>query len=356
MVEHGRALSIGRIGGGEKDSKKRVVQLRRQQGRLSPSTLTTSRLDVADMDAAGRSSPTVPTSPGVAGRRVAYISSSRLTTLASRLPSNLDRSRQVHELVLAMDLVLEDDDAEEQGKARLLAPKVVGKKALTTYLDGEFAGARSPPGFLPSTSSAPWTASTDKLNGHGFCSPRPTDFLLADGKVSAESNPPPSPSSSSASSNSDSSPERPSKRTKSSHPCSLHARFGLMDDSPPFEGLGEYCLLVAGGALAAAEEVREGRADVGICWDGGRHHAKRSTCSGTSFKSGFKCADKVADAGGWTAGFCYVNDCVLAILALSEKKLAHEAKPGKRRRVRVMYIDFDVHHGDGTPLLLFFPT
>lgn len=149
-----------------KDSKKRVVQLRRQQGRLLPSTLTMSRLDVADMDAADRSSPTIPTSPGVAGRKVAYISSSRLTTLASRLPSNLDRSRQVHELVLAMNLVSEDDDAEEQGKARLLAPKVVGKKALTTYLDGEFAGARSPPCFLALDLSAPWTASNDKLNRH----------------------------------------------------------------------------------------------------------------------------------------------------------------------------------------------
>lgn len=130
-----------------KDSKKRDLQRRRQQGRLSPSTLSTSRLDVADMDAAECSSPTVPTSPGVAGRRVAYISSSRLTTLASRLASNLDRSRQVHELVLAMGLISEDDDAEEQGMVRLLAPKVVGKKALTTYLDGDFAGARSPSSF-----------------------------------------------------------------------------------------------------------------------------------------------------------------------------------------------------------------
>lgn len=35
------------------------------------------------------------------------------------------------------------------------------------------------------------------------------------------------------------------------------------------------------------------------------------------------------------AGFCYVNDLVLAILEL----LKHHA--------RVLYLDLDVHHGDG---------
>ena len=36
-----------------------------------------------------------------------------------------------------------------------------------------------------------------------------------------------------------------------------------------------------------------------------------------------------------TAGFCYVNDLVLAILEL----LKYHA--------RVLYLDLDVHHGDG---------
>ena len=35
------------------------------------------------------------------------------------------------------------------------------------------------------------------------------------------------------------------------------------------------------------------------------------------------------------AGFCYVNDIVLAILKLREKYK------------RVLYIDLDIHHGDG---------
>lgn len=39
--------------------------------------------------------------------------------------------------------------------------------------------------------------------------------------------------------------------------------------------------------------------------------------------------------GAQASGFCYVNDIVLAILEL----LKHNA--------RVLYLDIDVHHGDG---------
>ena len=48
-------------------------------------------------------------------------------------------------------------------------------------------------------------------------------------------------------------------------------------------------------------------------WSGGLHHAKRNGAS----------------------GFCYVNDIVLAILELL------------RYHARVLYIDIDIHHGDG---------
>lgn len=53
--------------------------------------------------------------------------------------------------------------------------------------------------------------------------------------------------------------------------------------------------------------------DIAINWGGGLHHAKKSEAS----------------------GFCYVNDIVLAILELLKY---HQ---------RVLYIDIDVHHGDG---------
>ncbi len=72
-------------------------------------------------------------------------------------------------------------------------------------------------------------------------------------------------------------------------PSTLH---GLTDDCPVFPGLSSYVQLVAG----ATPNCSQGPAitDVAICWDGGRHHAQKSAAS----------------------GFCYVADCVLAILAM----------------------------------------
>ena len=93
----------------------------------------------------------------------------------------------------------------------------------------------------------------------------------------------------------------------------LFDKFNLNEDSPLFDGIFEFCQISAGGTLSAAEELNEGTADIAINWAGGLHHAKRAEAS----------------------GFCYVADCVLGILKLLE------------RYQRVMYIDIDIHHGDG---------
>lgn len=53
--------------------------------------------------------------------------------------------------------------------------------------------------------------------------------------------------------------------------------------------------------------------DIAINWTGGLHHAKKCNAS----------------------GFCYINDIVICILELL------------RVFPRVLYIDIDVHHGDG---------
>lgn len=50
----------------------------------------------------------------------------------------------------------------------------------------------------------------------------------------------------------------------------------------------------------------------------------------------FKCAGFSAFLRDEASGFCYVNDAVLGILKLREK---YE---------RVLYVDVDLHHGDGT--------
>lgn len=59
--------------------------------------------------------------------------------------------------------------------------------------------------------------------------------------------------------------------------------------------------------------------DIALCWDGGRHHAQKSHA----------------------AGFCYVADCVLLILALKRAPITQ-----KGRRPRVMYLDLDLHFSD----------
>ena len=93
----------------------------------------------------------------------------------------------------------------------------------------------------------------------------------------------------------------------------LFDKFNVGEDSPIFDGLFEFCQISAGGSICAARELNEGRADIAINWAGGLHHAKK----------------------GEASGFCYVADCVLGILELLE------------RYDRVMYIDIDIHHGDG---------
>ncbi|GAA5936999.1 uncharacterized protein JCM15063_000124 [Sporobolomyces koalae] len=91
------------------------------------------------------------------------------------------------------------------------------------------------------------------------------------------------------------------------------SRFLVGEDCPPFEGLFEFCSISAGGSLSAARRLIDSKADIAVNWAGGLHHAKKREAS----------------------GFCYINDIVLAILELL------------RYHQRVLYIDIDVHHGDG---------
>jgi len=90
-------------------------------------------------------------------------------------------------------------------------------------------------------------------------------------------------------------------------------RFNVGEDCPVFDGMFEYCQISAGGSVGGAVKLNKGEADICINWAGGLHHAKKSEAS----------------------GFCYVNDIVLGILELLK---VHS---------RVLYIDIDIHHGDG---------
>ncbi|KAH7878388.1 histone deacetylase complex protein [Lentinula edodes] len=121
------------------------------------------------------------------------------------------------------------------------------------------------------------------------------------------------------------------------------SEFGLEDDCPRFPGLSEYICLVAGATITAANALRFGYADIAINWDGGRHHAQKSRAS----------------------GFCYVADCVLAILLLKKTQPAPalslssdttipNATPS-HRKPRVMYLDLDVHFSDGVSQAFYSP-
>ena len=90
-------------------------------------------------------------------------------------------------------------------------------------------------------------------------------------------------------------------------------KFNVGDDCPVFDGLFEFCGISAGGSMEGAARLNRQKADVAINWAGGLHHAKKSEAS----------------------GFCYINDIVLGIIELL------------RFHQRVLYIDIDVHHGDG---------
>ncbi|PSN65274.1 hypothetical protein BS50DRAFT_589694 [Corynespora cassiicola Philippines] len=88
---------------------------------------------------------------------------------------------------------------------------------------------------------------------------------------------------------------------------------GESNDCPVFDGLWNYVSLYSYASMHAAQNLLSKQSDIAINWSGGLHHAKKNVAS----------------------GFCYVNDIVLAIqLLLSQHQ-------------RVLYIDIDVHHGDG---------
>jgi acetoin utilization protein AcuC len=89
-------------------------------------------------------------------------------------------------------------------------------------------------------------------------------------------------------------------------------------DTPPFHGMWESSLSYCGGAQRAAEAVRDG-SPLAFSMSGGLHHAKRDRAN----------------------GFCILSDPALAAVTLRE------------RFYRVIYIDIDLHHGDG-PQAIFY--
>jgi acetoin utilization protein AcuC len=91
------------------------------------------------------------------------------------------------------------------------------------------------------------------------------------------------------------------------------AGIGAGGDNPTFPGMHEAGAMVAGGSMRAMEAILRGDVAHAFHPGGGLHHAMRDRA----------------------AGFCIYNDPALAI-ALA-----------RRAGLRVLYVDLDVHHGDG---------
>jgi len=86
-----------------------------------------------------------------------------------------------------------------------------------------------------------------------------------------------------------------------------------LSDNPAFPGMHEAAAVVAGGSLEAMKAILRGEADHAFHPGGGLHHAMASKA--------------------W--GFCIYNDVALAVARARADGL------------RVLYVDLDVHHGDG---------
>lgn len=92
---------------------------------------------------------------------------------------------------------------------------------------------------------------------------------------------------------------------------------------------------MAGATLTACRLLARGEADVAVHWDGGRHHAGRARAS----------------------GFCYVADAVLGIQLLCREGRPSSPSSGTpHRRPRVLYLDLDLHYGDGVARAFACPT
>ena len=91
------------------------------------------------------------------------------------------------------------------------------------------------------------------------------------------------------------------------------AGIGAGGDDPPFAGMHEAAAAVAGGSIRAIEAILRGDVEHAFHPGGGLHHAMPDHAS----------------------GFCIYDDPALAIAR------------ARRDGLRVLYVDLDVHHGDG---------
>ncbi len=110
------------------------------------------------------------------------------------------------------------------------------------------------------------------------------------------------------------------KKANSGQVPTQAGQYGLgSGDNPVFSGLYDWSLLVTGATLECTRQVTDEKKQIAFNMGGGLHHAMSDRAS----------------------GFCYLNDPAIGI--------ARMIKAG----LRVVYLDIDVHHGDGVEALFY---
>lgn len=138
-------------------------------------------------------------------------------------------------------------------------------------------------------------------------------------------------------------PSSPLSSTSSPRPAKITRTdpYNLSHDNPVFPTLSSYISHIAAATSTACRLLATDETDWAVCWDGGRHHAKRR------------------EAGG----FCYVNDLVLGGLLLAREgriplqlKEEKDVKRQRTRAPRIFYLDMDLHYSDGVSAAFHSPT
>ncbi|KNZ47946.1 histone deacetylase 1/2 [Puccinia sorghi] len=135
------------------------------------------------------------------------------------------------------------------------------------------------------------------------------------------------------------------------------AKFNLGDDCPVFDGLFEYCSISAGGSMEGAARLSRDKCDIAVNWAGGLHHAKKAEANGFCYVNGKLTIN--ASVSGFLVSLTYLmwgrhdRYCVgysraspwprKLTVACHQKIHTHTYRYHKR----VLYVDIDVHHGDG---------
>lgn len=231
------------------------------------------------------------------GQRVVYLLSKELLTVADALPSNLGRSTWVHSLIYHLDLLdlprlsafdnthRADSDSSEATSttSSVGGDEDQGPLVQALALHADLEEGDDHPIRRRAQVVAPERASPAQLRMY-----HSEDYLEALLSRRCE--------------------QKGRTSAASSARQAEGERYGLLDDCPHFKQLKNYVELIAGGSLTAARLLAEDKSDVAIFWDGGRHHAHRARA----------------------AGFCYINDVVLAIMELKRPRKASvnlEARP-----------------------------